>query len=89
MLVYPNPFNPATTVTFALPEAGRARLAVYDLRGRLVRTLADESFSVGPQQVPWDGRDDQGNPLASGVYFGKLTLPGGKGEIVQKMALIR
>jgi len=89
MLVYPNPFNPSTTVTFALPEAGRVQLAVYDLRGRLVRTLANESFGVGPHRVPWDGRDEKGNPLASGVYFGKLTLPGGKGEMIQKMALIR
>ena len=89
MLVYPNPFNPSTTVAFALPDAGRIQLAVYDLGGRLVRTLAEGSFGVGPQQVPWDGRDDQGNPMASGVYFGKLTLPGGKGEMIQKMALIR
>jgi len=89
MLVYPNPFNPSTTVTFALPEAGRIQLAVYELGGRLVRTLAEGSFGVGPQQVPWDGRDDQGNPMASGVYFSKLTLPGGKGEMIQKMALIR
>ncbi len=89
MMVYPNPFNPSTTVTFALPEAGWIQLAIFDVRGRLVRTLADESFGVGAHRVAWDGRDDHGNPLASGVYFGKLTLPGGKGEKIQKMALIR
>jgi hypothetical protein len=89
MLVYPNPFNPTTTVNFALPEAGRVKLAVYDLRGRLVRTLADENYGVGSHRVPWDGKDAHGNPLASGVYFGKLTLPNGKGEMIQKMALIR
>jgi len=89
MMVYPNPFNPATSVVFNLPEAGRTKLALYDLRGRQVRSLLDEDLGVGPHTVPWDGRDDQGRSLASGVYFGKLTLPGGRGELVNKLALIR
>jgi hypothetical protein len=86
--IHPNPFNPTTLVTFVLPEPGDTRFEIYDVRGRLVRTLVDGTLGVGPHQVPWDGRDDRGLSQASGVYFGKLTLPGG-GEKVGKMALIR
>jgi flagellar hook assembly protein FlgD len=86
--IHPNPFNPTTMVTFVLPESGQTSFEIFDVRGRLVRTLVEGSYGVGPHRVPWDGRDNQGESLASGVYFGKLTLPGG-GEKVRKMALIR
>ena len=72
MLPYPNPFNPSTTVSFELGRAGRARLAVYGLDGRLVTVLADERFEAGPVQRTWSGRDAAGRTVASGVYLVRL-----------------
>lgn len=69
----PNPFNPRTTIRFSLAAPGAVDLWVYDLRGRRVRTLLDESRPAGVQQVVWDGRDDAGVPLASGMYFYRLV----------------
>lgn len=74
--VQPNPFNPATTVRFELAQAGRTRVRVYDLSGRLVRTLVDEARPAGPQSVVWDGMDGQGQPAASGVYLVRLAAGG-------------
>jgi hypothetical protein len=72
----PNPFNPDTVFRFALPQAGHVTLGVYDLAGRLVRTLADWPLSEGWQTVAWDGRGDRGERVASGVYFCRLELGG-------------
>jgi hypothetical protein len=72
----PNPFNPRTTIAFDLPAASRVRLSVFDLRGRLVRTLLDESRSAGRHDVVWEGRSDQGRRVASGVYLLRLEANG-------------
>ncbi len=72
----PNPFNPATTLRFSLPTAGHARLAIFDVRGRRVRTLVDGPRSAGPGEVRWDGRDQTGRQVASGTYYARLTATG-------------
>ena len=72
----PNPFNPQTTIAFALPEAGRVRVDVYDVTGRRIATVADESYGVGEHRVTWAGLDQGGRPVASGVYFVRLAGPG-------------
>jgi hypothetical protein len=64
----PNPFNPRTTITFALERSGRVRLDVYNLRGERVRRLASGNFAAGPRQIVWDGTDDAGLDVASGTY---------------------
>ncbi len=69
---YPNPFNPATTIDFALPEPQRVRLAVYAVDGRLIATLKDESMTAGRHSVVWNGRNDGGDPVASGIYFYRI-----------------
>jgi len=69
---YPNPFNPSTRVDFSLGEAGHASLRVYDLAGRRVRTLVDAELEAGAHEFEWDGRDDAGRRLPSGVYFVRL-----------------
>ncbi|RKZ14356.1 hypothetical protein DRQ50_09075 [bacterium] len=69
LMAYPNPFNPSTTVRFNLPDPGRVEMAVYDLRGARVKRLASEVFTAGPHDVRWQGRDDRGRTVASGVYF--------------------
>ena len=69
---YPNPFNPRTVITFALPRDGAASLRVHDARGRVVRRLLDGSQAAGRQSVVWNGEDDNGRPVASGMYFVRL-----------------
>lgn len=65
----PNPFNPATNIAFTTDAPGPVQLAVYDVQGRLVRTLADEDLPAGRHASRWDGRTDTGAAAASGVYF--------------------
>lgn len=74
---YPNPFNPATTIDFALAQDGPTRLEVFDLNGRLVRVLLNESLTAGHHDVTWTGLDQTGRPVASGAYFYRLTAPDG------------
>jgi photosystem II stability/assembly factor-like uncharacterized protein len=71
----PNPFNPQTTIHFELAVAGRVRVDVYDARGRRVRRLVDHELPAGPHSRSFDGRDDRGGALASGVYFLLLEAP--------------
>ncbi len=67
---YPNPFNPSTTILLSLPAHERLSLRVYDLRGSLIKTLADSrSMNAGVHAVPWDGTDQNGMPVPSGFYF--------------------
>ncbi len=84
---YPNPFNPSTTVTFSLKHDSRARLEVYDVRGRKVRTLANERYAAGQHQVVWNGTDAHGEEVASGVYLLKLATD--EKEIVSKALLVK
>ena len=73
---YPNPFNPTTTIAFSLPAAGKVKLQVFDVRGRLVRTLLDEQRAAGAHTVIWNGRDQQGAAAASGMYLYRLQAGG-------------
>jgi hypothetical protein len=84
----PNPFNPSTVLSFDLWREGQTKLLVYDARGRIVRTLLNELLSAGEHDVPWNGRDDRGIELGSGVYFGRLIRPGGESSIV-KVTLLK
>jgi predicted outer membrane repeat protein len=70
--VVPNPFNPSTTIYYAAPRDGQASLDVYDLRGRRVRRLVQGSVAAGQHQVVWDGRDERGLGVATGVYLVRL-----------------
>jgi len=85
---YPNPFNPRTTLRFDLARAGRVELAVYDLQGRRVRVLVSETRPAGRHEVSWDGRDDQGHGLSSGIYFARVVLPDGA-HAARKLTLVR
>lgn len=72
----PNPFNPATIIGYTLATAGQVELRIYDLNGRMVRELVNAPQAASRYQVEWDGRDDLGRSLASGVYFYQLNAPG-------------
>ena len=83
----PNPFNPSTTISFVLPEMSKVTLSIYDVEGRLVRTLLDETVGGGPQERIWDGKDAGRNEVGSGVYFCRLTV--GNQAITKKMVMVR
>jgi hypothetical protein len=84
----PNPFNPMTEIRFSVGlEAQRARLQVYDLHGRLVQTLLDETVQPGVHSVTWQGRNDRGEQVASGQYFYRLIV--GREAFTQKMMLVK
>lgn len=70
---YPNPFNPTTTIPFSLDKPGEVRLAIYNLQGQLVRVLVNNQLPASQHQIIWDGRDDCGQPVPSGLYFCRLT----------------
>ncbi len=82
---YPNPFNPQTKVSFALPRDGAVRLDVLDVRGHVVRTLLDGALPAGSHELTWDGTDDTGRGVASGVYFARLRHD--DRELTHKMLL--
>lgn len=84
---FPNPFNPVTVIRFAVAEPGPVKLAVYDVTGRPVRTLTDETRGTGSYEVSWDGKDDRGFSVASGVYLYSLEAPGHSEN--KKMILLR
>jgi uncharacterized repeat protein (TIGR01451 family) len=82
---YPNPARAGVRLGFVLPEAGHATLALYDIGGRRVRTLADASLDAGSHTVSWDGTSDAGSRLGAGLYFVKLVTR--QGERIAKLVL--
>ncbi len=84
---YPNPFNPSTTIRFSLREATRVKLEIRNVRGQLVKVLANDRFNAGQHTLSWDGTDESGRQVASGIY---LTYFQAGGEVrTRKMTLIR
>ncbi len=75
--IYPNPFNPRTIIEFEVAAAEPVELAIFDLRGRLLRIVASGVQSAGHHEVPWNGTDNAGLPLATGAYFCRLKTPHG------------
>jgi N-acetylmuramoyl-L-alanine amidase len=84
---YPNPFNAETSIPYRLTESGPVRLQIFNVTGQRVSTLVDEIQSPGIYTVRWDGRDDRGSDVASGIYF--CHLQAGSGTRSRKMNLIR
>ena len=83
----PNPFNPRTTISFEIGTDGQVAVAVYDVAGRLVTTLADRVFPAGAHSLLWDGKDRLGREVVSGNYFARLQTS--QAVRVQKMMLVR
>ncbi len=84
---HPNPFNPQTVIVFSLPRSQDASLQIYDVQGKLVRTLVRGVQTTGHHEVTWKGRDDHGGTVASGLYFYRLTTD--DGDLVRKMTLLK
>jgi hypothetical protein len=83
----PNPFNPSTSIGFALPEASAVKLVIFDALGQTVRTLVDERRSAGRYTATWDGRNMRGSQVSSGVYFYRLEA--GDYRQIRRMMLIK
>jgi hypothetical protein len=84
---YPNPFNPRTTIAFTIPKASEISLSIYDISGKFVKSLINEPMAAGYHSVIWDGTDDNGSSVASGVYFYKLKSKGY--EETKRMILLK
>jgi hypothetical protein len=85
--VQPNPFNPEATISFTLPQAMRVSMRIYDVEGRLVKTLLDENLPAGDHRLTWDGHDGMGQMAASGIYFLRTATP--QGVSTQKLLLLK
>ena len=83
----PNPFNPTTTISFSIPAPGFVELLVYDVSGRPVATLVRRHMPAGRSSVPWNGRNDGGSPVSTGVYFYRLRA--GADAQTKKMILLK
>ena len=83
---YPNPFNPETTIHYDIKDATNVRLNVYNVKGQLVRSLVHANQDSGAYRVVFNGRDDKGNPLSSGIYLYRFTA--GKYSSTRKMMLM-
>jgi hypothetical protein len=84
---YPNPFNPETQIKYDLPLSGNVTLSVYNVLGQKVRLLVDGMQDAGHRSVTWDGRDDDGREVASGIYFYKINAE--DYQMIMKMVLLK
>jgi hypothetical protein len=84
---HPNPFNPTTTIEYELPESGAVSLTIYDVAGRRIAQLVNARQEQGSHAAQWTGRDQNGSPVASGMYFYKLDFA--KQSITRKMVFLR
>ena len=85
---FPNPFNPETNISFSLPNSGKTSLIIYNIKGQKIKTLIDKKMVLGKHSVIWNGKDDSGKSVTSGVYFYKLIV-NGKIAAVKKCLLLK
>jgi len=89
---FPNPFNPTTTIRFAIQSAAMTEIAVYDILGRKVVTLTAEALTPGYYTVNWDGKNSGGSTAASGVYFVRMNTQADNGvgfSAIRKLLLMK
>lgn len=84
---YPNPFNPETSIKFSIPSDGRVSVKIYSITGKEIATLLDKDMQAGTYEIKWNGKDELGNFVTSGVYFVKLSS--GKFADIKKMTLLK
>ena len=84
---YPNPFNPTTTISYDLPEQAQVTLGIYDLLGKKIKTLVNQSQNAGNKTAVWDGTDDLGRQVSAGVYLYRIQA--GEFTHTRKMLLLK
>ena len=85
---YPNPFNPSTTIEFSIQTVSKVKLSIYNIKGQKIKTLANNEFNKGSYSIIWNGVDESGKPVSSGLYFYKLNV-NSKIEATKKMLLLK
>ena len=88
MTNHPNPFNPTTTIEFSIQNDSKIDLLIYNIKGQTVKTLTQNSFTKGNHSIVWNGDEESGNPVSSGIYYYKLNV-NGKTEAVRKCLLLK
>lgn len=84
---YPNPFNNATQIRFQLPVAAQVQIKIFNTKGQMVATIVDRNFDAGYHQIDWNGRDQFGHELSSGIYF--YQIQAGEQVVMRRMVLLR
>jgi hypothetical protein len=84
---FPNPFNPTTTIEFSVPKSGPVRVGIFDVHGRHVATLVEQSMNPGVYRVLWNGKNSNGGDVSSGVYYAQIQSNGGSGS--GRLALVK
>jgi flagellar hook assembly protein FlgD len=84
---YPNPFNPETEISFTLPENSYVSLTIYNIQGQKVKRLVNEYQPAGTRRVVWNGRDEKGEGVASGIYFYRIEA--GPNTVTNRMVLLK
>jgi len=84
---FPNPFNPTTTIQYDIPRSGEVNIAIYDIQGRLVRSLASFVQQVGSHNIVWDSRNNGGANVSSGTYFCRIDF--NNAFLVKKLILLK
>tara|TARA_B000000460_G_C21295916_1_gene298021 strand:- start:90 stop:617 length:528 start_codon:yes stop_codon:yes gene_type:complete len=84
---YPNPFNPVTTINYFLPKDYRVELTIYDIKGNIIETIVDKKLSRGNHTAIWNGKDNYGKIVPSGIYF--YTFDSGTFSQTKKMILLK
>ncbi|MBN2280178.1 MAG: T9SS type A sorting domain-containing protein [Candidatus Marinimicrobia bacterium] len=84
---YPNPFNPTTNIQIFLQQSANIKLTIFDLQGRLIKTLSRQYMTTGNHKIVWNATDDNGQKVSSGIYFCQLNI--GEKSITQKLTLLR
>lgn len=86
--VYPNPFNPSTSIEFDIPKISQIQLSIFDLNGKLVKTLIDRTMTAGVHTIIWSGHNLNGQPMPTGIYLCKMLAENGAVS-TYKLALIK
>ena len=84
---YPNPFNPITSLQYDLPEDGLVNITIYDMMGRIVKTLVNGSQTAGYKSIQWNATNDLGQPVSAGMYI--YTIQAGEFRQTRKMVLLK
>jgi flagellar hook assembly protein FlgD len=84
---YPNPFNPTTTLGYELPEDAMVNITIYDMMGRVVKTMVNKQQNAGYKSVQWNATNDKGVPVSAGLYL--YTIEAGQYRKTKKMILLK
>ena len=84
---YPNPFNPITTLRYELPEDAMVNIAIYDMMGRVVKTLINDQQTAGYRSLQWNATNDAGSPVSAGIYL--YMIQAGEFRQTKKMVLLK